>query len=100
MLSFPNFYIFAFGENPEYVQNIVLVGVKGELPIDELALAQSLSMEENSFLSNMIIPAEYFNDSSSITLTDNFSPVEKLMRPTLKKTIPKPIFQFNMYLFL
>src|SRR3989344_4862824 len=43
-ISFPNFYIFAFGENLESVQSIVLLGIKGELPLSEAELYQKLSV--------------------------------------------------------
>jgi len=97
-ISFPNFYVFAFGENPEYVQNVVLVGVKGELPVSEKELSKKLSVGENNFLADKIIPAEYFKDSAGIILTDNFSPVEKLMEPTIKSYFPKNLFELKSVL--
>ncbi len=83
-IAFPNFYIFTFGNDKKSVQNIVLVGIKGELPIGEKELRQRLSAGENSFLEKKIFPAAYFSDSTSKILTDNFSPVEKLMDPIMK----------------
>jgi len=97
-ISFPNFYIFAFGTNQQYVQNVVLVGVKGELPISEDELQQKLSVGENSFLADKIIPVSSFENSSSIILTDDFSPVEKLMEPTIESYFPKNLFELKSIL--
>ena len=97
-ISFPNFYIFAFGKNPEYTQSITLVGVNGRLPISEGELSKKLLIGENSFLANKIIPVMYFKDSTSIILTDNFSPVEKLMESTIKSYFPKNLFEFKSIL--
>ncbi|MFA6520124.1 MAG: fused MFS/spermidine synthase [Candidatus Paceibacterota bacterium] len=91
-ISFPNLYIFGFGENPENVQNVVLVGVKGELPISELELYKKLLVGKNNFLARKLILAEHFKDIDSIILTDNFSPVEKLMQPTIENYFPKNLF--------
>jgi len=94
-ISFPNFYIFAFGKNPEYMQNITLVGIKGELPINEKELRQKLSAGKNSFLADKIIPISSFENLPSIILTDNFAPVEKLMGPTIKSYFPKNLFELK-----
>ncbi len=97
-ISFPNFYIFAFGENLEHAQSIVLLGVKGELPISEQGLQQKLSIGENDFLANKIIPAAFFKNIPSIILTDNFSPIEKLMEPMIKDYFPKNLAQLKKVL--
>ena len=91
-ISFPNFYIFAFGKNPEYVQSTILIGIKGELPISEEGLYQKLLVGENNFLADKIIPVASFKNSPFIILTDNFSPVEKLMEPTIKSYFPQNLF--------
>lgn len=97
-INFPNFYIFAFGKNPEYTQNIVLVGIKGELPISEEELYQKLLVEKNSFLADKIISVASFKNSPSVILTDNFAPVEKLMEPTIKSYFPKNLFELKSIL--
>jgi spermidine synthase len=82
--SFPNFYIFSFGANTEMVQNIVLIGVKNDSPISELELYKKLANSKDNFFADRIIPAKNLSNQNSIILTDNFSPVEKLMEPTIK----------------
>ncbi len=94
-ISFPNYYIFAFGGEPENVQNVVLIGIKGNLPLSEEELRKKLSTGENNFLANKLIPIESFVSSSTTILTDNFSPVEKLMEPTIKSYFPKNLRQIK-----
>lgn len=90
-ITFPNFYIFSFGLDLESVQNIVLVGLKGDLPISEKDLYQKILKGKNSFLAERIIPAKLFINSTSTILTDNFSPVEKLMAPIIEGYFPKNV---------
>jgi len=99
-ISFPNYYIFAFGETPEETQSIVLVGVKGNLPISEAELYGKLSTGENNFLAKIMLPATSLPNTSSIVLTDNFAPVEKLMEPTIKSYFPQNLFYFKNILSL
>ena len=94
-ISFPNFYVFAFGVKPEYTQNIVLVGINGELPLSDTELRQKLLLGENSFLAKKIISAESFKEPAPVILTDNFSPVEKLMEPTIKSFFPKNLYELK-----
>ena len=97
-IAFPNYYVFAFGENREDVQNVVLIGIKGELPESAEELRQKLLIGPNSFLADTIIPVATIDDSPSIILTDNFAPVEKLMAPTIKSYFPKNLFQLRSIL--
>lgn len=85
--SFPNFYIFVFGINPNQIQNIVLVGINGVLPLKEEVLYEKLFVEK-SFLYKRMFSASYFDGKPSIILTDNFSPVEKLMQPIVTNYLP------------
>lgn len=94
-ISFPNFYIFALGDNRENIQNVVLIGIKGELSMSEEELQKKLLVGENSFLANKIIPITSIEDSPSLILTDNFSPVEKLMGPTIKSYFPRNSLQIK-----
>ena len=89
-LSFPNFYIFVFGTDPEKTQNIVLVGIKGELPLKESDLYEKL-IREKSFLYKRMYPAESFVNSTSTIITDDFAPVEKLMTPIMIDFLPQNI---------
>jgi spermidine synthase len=91
-ITFPNFYIFAFGSNEQYTQNVVLVGIKGKLPMSEEELYKKLSTGENSFLADKIFPVASFQNSPFTILTDDFSPVEKLMEPTIESYFPKNLW--------
>lgn len=93
--SFPNFYIFAFGTERELPQNIVLVGINGKLPINETELRQKLLLGENNFLSDKIISTQSLKEENHIILTDNFSPIEKLMNPTIKSYFPKNLYELK-----
>jgi spermidine synthase len=93
-ISFQNYYMFSFGLTPESTQNIVLVGIKGDLPLSEKDLYQKLLKGNMSFLARRMVPIEFFTNSTSMVLTDNFSPVEKLMMPTVEKYFPNNL-EFN-----
>jgi len=93
-ISFPNFYIFSFGADTSSVQNVVLVGIKGNLPINEEGLHQKISKGKNSFLADKITDEVLLANSSSTILTDDFSPVEKLMTPIMKEYFPEHLI-FN-----
>ena len=83
-ISFPNYYIFAFGKNPEDVQNIVFLGIKGDRPINDEEFYKKLLASKSNWLADKLIPVKSFSNLSTVILTDNFSPVEKLMEPTIK----------------
>ncbi|MEJ0001697.1 MAG: fused MFS/spermidine synthase [bacterium] len=87
--SFPNFYAFTFGASPGDAQNIVFIGVKGDLPMSESALKEKLAQGRNGFLADRLAPAALFDNDQSLILTDDFSPVEKLMAPMMKEYFPK-----------
>jgi len=87
-LSFLNYYIFTFGLEPEKTQNIVLIGINGVLPLKEVDLYTKLK-QENSFLYKRMAPTNYFINSSSTIITNNFAPVEKLMMPIMWNYLPK-----------
>jgi len=84
-LSFPNFYVFSFGEQTSGVQNIMLVGMNGGAPTDEAGLLKKISRGNHSWMSARLVPSHLVLDSQAIILTDNFSPVEHLMEPLVKK---------------
>ena len=88
-LSFPNYYVFTFGGDSSAIQNIVLVGVNGDLPIVEKDLIKSLLKGGHGQLARSVTPRSAINDSESLILTDNFSPVERLMSPTITKYFPE-----------
>ncbi len=88
--SFPNFYIFRFGATPKSAQNIILVGINGDLPLSAEALKDRLFEGKNSFLSEKLLTKELII-SEDLILTNNFSPLEKLMAPVIKYYFPKKL---------
>lgn len=83
-LIFPNFYIFNFGLTGQSVQNIVLVGINGDLPLSREELAKKLSLGKNNFLSDKLLQKDTDLGLDSLILRDNFAPVESLMAPMMK----------------
>jgi spermidine synthase len=83
MLTFPNYYVFSFGSNRADIQNIVLVGVNGDLPLTEEALIKKLHTVNQNTLAGKIVKKASIVDSESVILTNNFSPVEHLMSPVI-----------------
>jgi spermidine synthase len=83
-LTFPNFYVFNFGLTKQSVQNIVIIGVKGDLPLTKDTLAKKLFSGKNSFLADKLLVKDIKINSKSIILRDNFAPVEKLMSPVIR----------------
>jgi spermidine synthase len=83
-ITFPNFYVFNFGATTESVQNIVIIGVKGDLPLMTDALAKKLFSGENSFLAHKLVTNDLKFSSSTVILTNNFAPVEKLIDPVVR----------------
>ena len=96
-ISFPNFYIFSFGINPESIQNIVLIGIKGDLPINQKDLQQKISNGKNPFLAKRITSSELLLNTEGTILTDNFSPIEKLMQPIIRDYLPKELSFIKTY---
>lgn len=89
-LSFPNFYMFVFGQTSSQIQNIVLVGINGELPMSEGDLYTKL-FKNNSFIQKRMFKSSTLDTSTSTILTDDFSPVEKLMYPIVSDQLPTEI---------
>lgn len=89
-LSFPNFYTFVFGTSPEKTQNIILIGINGELPVKESELYTKLK-NDNNFLAEKITKMDDFSMDLSTILMDDFAPVEKLMGPIMIDYLPKNI---------
>ena len=95
-LSFPNFYIFSFGMDTKSVQNIILIGIKGELPLSKDDLYKKILKGKNPFLADKISSEMLLSNSSSTILTDNFSPIEKLMQPIMEEYLPENLI-FDKY---
>jgi spermidine synthase len=100
-LSYPNFYVFAFGKDPKAAQNIVMVGVKNENDLEKNNLVKKIRSGKNPFLADKILNNEEIKiGGERIILTDNFSPVERLMQPVVKNYLPKNLFELRSILTL
>jgi hypothetical protein len=90
--TFPNYYVFAYGNNDIQAQNIVLVGINSNniKDTEKIITKVSLIEEKGDYFSKKIIrnPQQFLKDPSIGVLTDNFSPVEKLMLPLIKNYFP------------
>jgi len=87
--TFPNYYIFTFGNTYLQTQNITLIGINGTNHISENEIKKNLEQGKNSFLAEKIItnPALYFDDKALI-LNDDFHPTEKLISNSVKEYFP------------
>ncbi len=81
---FPNYYVFATGDSPEIIQNIVLVGFNGPKPMETTALKQKLDQAGYADLAAQIKDNYPLTDQKGMVLTDNLAPVERLMTPNMK----------------
>lgn len=88
-LSFPNSYVLAFGKSTTDIQNIVLVGIQGELPLTESELIQKITSSKHRELAGLITSKDSISFGTSSILSNDFSPVEKLMDPIIKAYFPK-----------
>ena len=84
--TFPNYYIFGFGNDPARSQNIVIVGMNGELPlsIDDFKKRLGESEVTRPF-ARFLVTNQDIDTSEGILLTDDFAPVENLMIPAMKE---------------
>lgn len=81
--TFDNYQIFSFGDLSLYPQNIILVGINSDIPIDAEALKEKIrELENGEFLSSRLV-SKTFPNSDGLVLTDNFAPVERLMAPLI-----------------
>lgn len=89
--TFPNMYLFTFGQLKHNVQNIVLVGINGDLPLTEKELSETMKAERMLFQAEHITETHNLNthNSKTVLFTDNFTPAEKLMAPIAQKYFPK-----------
>jgi spermidine synthase len=95
--TFPNYYVFAFGNDLFAVQNIVLVGMKGNVEAKTtMQLKKKLaSSPKTASFSNLLVGVDDIDFSDAILLTDDFAPVERLMLPTVNSYFPRYLFFFN-----
>jgi spermidine synthase len=93
--TFPNYYVFSFGNRTSAVQNIVLVGIKGEKPLTEKELMKKLGQDGYTLLARTVTSQTMVHTESALTLTDNFSPIERLMSPIIMDYFPKNLLQIE-----
>ncbi|MDD5165497.1 MAG: fused MFS/spermidine synthase [Candidatus Pacebacteria bacterium] len=90
---FPNYYVFTFGTDPTEVQNIVLVGINGDMPITETKfkdlLVKDKSAPGHAFLSDRLFVGDKSFLHGADVLTDDFAPTEKLMKPIVEAYFPE-----------
>ncbi len=90
---FPNYYIFTFGTDPTEVQNIVLIGINGDLPLTEARLKDLLAKDKtapgHAFLADRLFVGDKSFLQSGGVLTDDFAPTEKLMKPIVESYFPE-----------
>lgn len=79
--TFPNNYIFSYGSDDFVMQNIVLAGVNSGQKIVVEDLTEKIKQLENGeFLASLLKPGQSAG-RGGVILTDDFAPVENLMRP-------------------
>lgn len=91
--SFPNYYVFAFGNNPEQIQSLTLIGLNSKNHQTESTIKEILGRGTNPFLAEKLIPTpKDYMDEAALILTDNFYPTEKLIASTIKDYFPDFLF--------
>lgn len=85
---FENYYIFAYGNNPAFAENIVLVGINSDKHLaNSLVQLQLLDLPSGQNLARHLIANNNTKKeiNSMILLTDNFAPTDRLMLPIINK---------------
>ena len=84
--TFPNIYIFTTGELSYYPQNVILIGINSDFHPDISEIKNNLiNLKNGQWLAHHIAEGENYSDDSGIILSDNFSPVERLMTPVMNR---------------
>lgn len=96
---FPNNYIFAFDKDPKKVQNITILGIKNNQPMNYDSLVKKLDkVDSTHFLSRILVDKNSLNEGSGIkeglVLTDDFAPVEHMMADLMNDYFPR---YFSLY---
>jgi spermidine synthase len=84
--TFPNYYIFAMDKNPEDIQNIIIVGINSTGHENERSVYEKIFSQDSFFLSEKLVLKPSLPEG--IILTDDFSPVEQLMKPIVQEYFP------------
>jgi len=84
--AFPNVYIFTTGELSYYPQNIVLIGINSDFHQDISEIKSNLiNLKNGQWLASHIADGRNYSDDGGIVLSDDFSPVERLMTPVMNR---------------
>lgn len=88
--SFPNNYIFAFGQDTVSPQNITIIGMNSGQSIPYETLRSAIEKAGGASLSKALVNDNQISDikqdiSKTRILTDDFAPVEDLMLPTVNE---------------
>lgn len=85
---FENHYIFAYGEDPTSVENIVLVGINSNKHLTNgFVQARLLSVPGGEKIASHLVEDGVQTESAlaPIIFTDNFAPTDRLMMPIVNK---------------
>lgn len=91
---FPTYYTFAFDQKENEVQNITLVGVNNNEKLSGQEIKKALSAVLYGPFIITLFRENIPLSSSSIVLTDDLAPVERLMTPAINEYF-KPFLQFQ-----
>ncbi len=88
--TFPNNYVFTFGDKKSSIQSITIFGINNDKYIDRVVLLKKLAkIDPSLFLSKLLLDKETVNVGrgigKGIILTDNYSPIEYMMRGIMDK---------------
>ncbi len=94
---FPNYYIFAFGNNLYSTQNVILVGINNDIPSEtEQSLRKRLlDSSDKAQFAQFIVSKNEIDLSKAIIFMDDFAPVEKMMIPVMKNYFPQYLSFYN-----
>lgn len=73
-------------KNPEDIQNIIIVGINSTGHENERSVYEKIFSQDSFFLSEKLVLKPSLPEG--IILTDDFSPVEQLMKPIVQEYFP------------
>jgi hypothetical protein len=87
--TFPNYYVLAMGRTPTDIQNVILIGLNGEMLLTETGLKSKISAGKyGPVLVRYVVDKTTISTENGLILSDNFAPVEHLMAPVMKQYFP------------
>ena len=93
---FQNYYVFAYGDNPKDIQNIILIGLNSTNHIDEATIrSELLDLPSGNRIALHLVDPKNLpkEDAGTIIFTDNFAPTDRMMLPIMN-TYFQPHEQF------